>query len=107
DPVSKEKREVLLTGSHNPQNTAHKNDESLHRITDPRLIHRYVDAFHALRDEKPVKNVWEDDEPVNALFASPTAEGPRPVDKIFELIDQEKELIFLALFNFRQLVNSK
>jgi hypothetical protein len=107
DPATGLQQETLLTGSHNPQNTAHKNDESLHKITDPRLVHRYLEAFHNLRDDKPIANNWEENQPVNVLFTSPTASGPRPVDRIFEMIDQEKEMIFLTLFELRSLVNSK
>lgn len=106
DPTTGRPKETLLTGSHNPQTSAHKNDESLHRITDPGLIHRYVEAFHALRDGKKVENRWDDAEAINVLFTAPSATGPRAVDKIFELVDQEKELVYLTTFNLRNLVSS-
>lgn len=106
DPTTGKLKETLLTGSHNPQNSAHKNDESLHRITDPALIRKYVEAFHALRDGHPIQNEWSDASPVNVLFTSGAARGTKPVDKIFELIDRERELVFLTMFSLRNLVSS-
>lgn len=103
DPATGKTEEVLLTGSHNPQSSAQKNDESLHRIEDPRLIKKYVDAFHAVRDDKPIQNAWDDAEPLNVLFTSAATKGPKPVDKIFELIDRERELIFITVFALRNL----
>jgi PLD-like domain len=103
DPRSGQQQESLLTGSHNPQNSAHKNDESLHRIEDPGLIKKYTDAFHALRDEKPIENTWDPNAGANVLFTSANTRGPKPVDKIIELVDDEKELIFLTVFSLRNL----
>lgn len=107
DPATGQVKETLLTGSHNPQNSAHKNDESLHRITDPALIKRYTDAYRALRDGRQIVNRWDDQAPVNVLFTSPSTQGPKPVDKILELIDQEKELVFLTVFSLRNLEGSR
>jgi phosphatidylserine/phosphatidylglycerophosphate/cardiolipin synthase-like enzyme len=103
DARSGQQQESLLTGSHNPQNSAHKNDESLHRIEDPALIKKYTDAYRALRDEKPIENVWDANAATNVLFTSANSRGPKPVDKIIELVDQEKELIFLTVFSLRNL----
>lgn len=103
DPSTGAVRERLLTGSHNPQVAAHKNDESLHRIDDPRIVKRYVDAFRALRDGQPIQNVWEGEQPVNVLFSSAQTRGPKPIDKIFELIEQEQELVVLGVFALRNL----
>lgn len=106
DPSGTGTKELLLTGSHNPQNSAQKNDESFHVIKDPALIQRYVDAFHAIRDGKDIQNSWDDGAGINVLFTHPTAKGPRPVDKILELVDKEQELIFLTTFNLRDLEGS-
>ncbi|MBI3181074.1 MAG: hypothetical protein HYZ28_02910 [Myxococcales bacterium] len=100
-------KETLLTGSHNPQSSAHKNDESLHKITEPALIKKYVEAYRALRDGQPVRNEWSDGAAVNVLFTAPSTQGPKPVDKIFELIDQERELVFLTVFSLRNLESSR
>jgi phosphatidylserine/phosphatidylglycerophosphate/cardiolipin synthase-like enzyme len=103
DPQTGQKQESLLTGSHNPQNSAHKNDESLHRIEDPALIKKYTDAYRALRDDKPIENSWDPNAGANVLFTSANTRGPKPVDKILELVDQERELIFLSVFSLRNL----
>lgn len=103
DPRSGQQQESLLTGSHNPQNSAHKNDESLHRIEDPALIKKYTEAFRALRDEKPIENTWDANAAANVLFTSASTRGPKPVDKIIELVEQERELIFLTVFSLRNL----
>jgi hypothetical protein len=104
DPVTREQREVLLTGSHNPQESAHENDESLHQINEPRLIRKYLSAITALRDEKPIVNTWDQEEATNVLFTSPTAQGPHPIDKIFDLVRAENEMIFLSVFTLRNII---
>ncbi|MHB8872450.1 MAG: carbohydrate-binding module family 20 domain-containing protein [Myxococcaceae bacterium] len=106
DPVTGVQKETLLTGSHNPQNSANQNDESLHRISDPALIKKYLGAIEALRSDKPIQNTWDDASPVNVLFTSPTSTGPKVVDKIFELVRAEKELIFLSVFTLRNITDS-
>jgi phosphatidylserine/phosphatidylglycerophosphate/cardiolipin synthase-like enzyme len=103
DPQTGKQQESLLTGSHNPQNSAHKNDESLHRIEDPALIQKYTAAYHALRDDQPITNVWDPNSATNVLFSSAQTKGPKPVDKILEQVDQEKELIFLSVYSLRNL----
>ncbi len=106
DPATGELRETVLTGSHNPEVAAHRNDESLHRINDRTLVHQYLKAVELMRDGKPVQNVWDDACPVNALFTVPNAVGPKPLDKIFDLIDQEQEFIGLSVFTLRELTGS-
>lgn len=106
DPSTGELVESVLTGSYNPEVAAQKNDESLHRINDRTLVHQYLKAVELMRDGKPVQNAWDESCPVNALFTVPNAVGPKPSDKIFGLIDQEKEFIGLSVFTLRQLVGS-
>lgn len=107
DPQTGALKETLLTGSHNPQSSAHKNDESLHRVTDPGLIAKYSAAIEALKAGRPIQNVWDDAAPVNVLFSSPTAKGPRVADKLFSMIREEKELIFISVFTLRNITNSE
>ena len=104
DPVTHEQREILLSGSHNPQDSAHDNDESLHRINEPRLIRKYLAAITAIRDDEPIVNTWDKDQATNVLFTSPTAEGPHPIDQIFDLVRAEKELVFLSVFTLRNII---
>lgn len=106
DPDSGKIKETLLTGSHNPQTSAHNNDESLHRITDPKLIKSYMDAIFAIRDGQPVQNTWNESSPVNVMFTAPNVEGPKAVDKIFDLVAAEKELICLPMFTLRNIMDS-
>lgn len=107
DPTTGQVKQTLLTGSHNPQESAHQNDESLHRITDPALIAKYSSAIDSLKSGKPIENAWDDAAPINVLFTSPTAKGPRVSDKIFSMIREEKELIFLSVFTLRNITNSE
>jgi predicted metal-dependent phosphoesterase TrpH len=107
DPQTGALKETLLTGSHNPQESAHKNDESLHRVTDPGLIAKYSAAIEALKAGKPIQNTWDDAAPVNVLFTSPTAKGTRVADKLFSMIREEKELIFISVFTLRNITNSE
>ncbi len=107
DPQTGALKETLLTGSHNPQNSAHQNDESLHRVTDPGLVAKYTAAIESLKAGKPIQNVWDDAAPVNVLFSSPTAKGPRVADKLFSMIRDEKELIFISVFTLRNITNTE
>lgn len=107
DPATGEAKRTLLTGSHNPQESAHHNDESLHRITDPALIAQYTQAIEALKADKPIQNAWNDAAPVNVLFTSPTAKGPRVSDQLFKMVREEKELIFISVFTLRNITNSE
>ncbi|MFN7131912.1 MAG: carbohydrate-binding module family 20 domain-containing protein [Myxococcales bacterium] len=104
DPATGKLKETLLSGSHNPQTSAHKNDESLHKINDEHIVKAYREAITSIRDGKPVKNTWDASSPLNVLFTAPTATGPKAIDQIFKLVDQEKELIFLSVFSLRNLV---
>lgn len=107
DPATGELKHTLLTGSHNPQESAHSNDESLHRITDPNLIAQYSAAIDSLKAGKPIQNAFNDAAPVNVLFTSPTAKGPRVADQLFKMIRNEKELIFISVFTLRNITNSE
>jgi hypothetical protein len=106
DPATGTLKETLLTGSFNPEVGARKNDESLHRITDSHLVQQYRGAIEAMRDGRPIRNVFDEGTAVNALFTSPGAKGPRVVDKILEAVDAEKELICLSVFTLRDIVGT-
>jgi hypothetical protein len=106
DPATGEIKETLLTGSYNPETAASNNDESLHRITDQHVVDQYQRAVAAMRDGQPVWNTWDPNCPVNAIFTAPSAQGPRPIDKIVELVKNEKELIALSVFTLRDLTAS-
>jgi hypothetical protein len=99
DPASKEPVEKLLTGSMNPGDEALLNDETLHYVTDPQVIARYKAKYDAVLNDTTVQNEWKDGAPINALFTRAT--GPQPADKILQLIDQEKEAIFMSVFSLR------
>jgi phosphatidylserine/phosphatidylglycerophosphate/cardiolipin synthase-like enzyme len=107
DPVTGQPKQTLLTGSHNPQESAHQNDESLHRITDPGLVAKYSAAIEALKAGTPIQNAWDDAAPINVLFTSPTAKGPNVADRLFSMIRDEKELIFPSVFTLRNITNSE
>lgn len=106
DPDSGEQKEVLLTGSHNPQEAAHQNDEVLHTVHDKHLIAQYRYFMEACRDNRKVTNTWDPDAAMNVMFTAPLTGGPRAVDKIFDLIDAENELICLSVFTLRNVADS-
>jgi hypothetical protein len=101
DPKTGELKEKLLTGSHNPQSAAHQNDEVLHTVHDRHLIQQYRYFYESCRDNRKVQNVWNDESALNVMFTAPMTQGPRAVDKIFDLIDAEQELICLSVFTLR------
>jgi phosphatidylserine/phosphatidylglycerophosphate/cardiolipin synthase-like enzyme len=100
DPTTGEPVEKLLTGSMNPGGESTNNDETLHLIKDPVLIERYRAKVQAVLDDKALQNRWSAQAPVNVLF-TPAAGGPHPADKILQLVNEEKEAIFLSVFSLR------
>lgn len=107
DPETGAIKETLLTGSHNPQQSAHSNNESLHRLTDPGLIKKYTNAIEALKAGTPIQNTWDASADLNVLFTSPTAKGPRVADQLFSMVRDEKELIFISVFTLRNITDSQ
>jgi hypothetical protein len=106
DPKTGELKEKLLTGSLNPETASHQNDEVLHTVHDKHLIQQYRYFYEACRDNRKIENVWNDDSALNVMFTAPMAQGPRAVDKIFDLIDAENELICLSVFTLRNVADS-
>lgn len=106
DPQTGQPIEKVLTGSFNPGDSAPNNNETLHLITDPQLVARYKAKYDAVLSDKRIKNEWHDDAAVNVLF-TPTQGGPRVADKILQLVDDEKEAIFISVFSLRNIVGDK
>lgn len=92
----------LLTGSLNPNTTAHLNDETLHLISNEDLIYKYNITFDSILYHWPLYNTWDENEPINVLF-TPTAAGKRPINQIFKWIAEEQEQILLMIFSLRDL----
>lgn len=93
---------LMLTGSLNPGDNAMLNEESLHLISDSKLIARYVAAFEAVRDGKKLANEWDEQAAINALF-TPAGSGPRAVTKVFDWLKDEQEQILLMMFSLRDI----
>ncbi|MEW5853788.1 MAG: phospholipase D-like domain-containing protein [Myxococcota bacterium] len=106
DPAGGPPVEKLLTGSMNPGDEAAGNNETLHLITDPQLIARYKAKYQSVLEDKPLANEWKEGAPVNVLF-TPATQGPQAADKILELIDQEKEAIFMTVFSLRNITSPR
>jgi len=94
--------EKLLTGSMNPGDEVAGNQETLHLIQDPVLIERYKAKYDAVLNGARLPNTWKEGAAVNVLF-TPAVDGPQPADKILELMDQEKEAIFMSVFSLRDI----
>ena len=92
----------LLTGSLNPNTTAHLNDETLHLINDEDLMYQYSIAYDSVLYNWPFYNSWNENTPINVLF-TPATSGQRASDKIFEWIAEEQEQILLMVFSLRDL----
>ena len=95
---------ALLTGSHNPNQSAAANEENLNEITDPAVIKRYEHAYDAVRDKQPLVNVWDDDSPVNVLF-SPAGEGERAATRLLDWLEAEQEQILIMVFSLRNVTS--
>jgi hypothetical protein len=89
----------LVTGSMNPGDLAVFNDETLHVISIPEIARRYEAKLDALLRGDEVENVWVDGAPAQVLF-SPDP-GPQAIDRIAQMIDEERELIVVAVFTLR------
>ena len=49
-------------------------------------------------------NVWNPDQAINVLF-TPAKSGPRPIEKLFEWIDQEQEQILINVFDMKDIID--
>lgn len=94
----------LLSGSLNPGGAS--NDENLNRISDPAVVALYDDKIDDVIAHQKSDNVWHDDRAINVLF-TPSQSGPRPVEKLFQMIDAEKEAILLDVFDLGNLKDPK
>lgn len=102
DPQSGEIKRAVLSGSMNPGDGAVKNDENLNLIKVPSIIDLYEKKFDDVLNHRRTDNVWNDDQGLNVLF-TPAQSGPRPLSKLFEWIDAEQEMIFLSVFDLKDL----
>ena len=93
---------ALLTGSINPGDNAVLNEETLHLIRDERLVRKYGDAYNAVLRGTNFTNEWDEEAGINAMF-TPTGAGPRPVEKVFEWLEEEEEQILLMVFSMRDI----
>lgn len=93
---------VALSGSMNPGDEAVANDETLHLITDPRLVALYARAYESVLRGARIANEWDDAAPVNVLF-TPEASGPRAGTRMLEWIGAEREQILIMVFSLRDI----
>jgi hypothetical protein len=96
-------REVL-SGSLNPGGKG--NDENLNRIADHDVVAQYDKKIDDLVAHKKSTNEWHAARGINVLF-TPSEAGPRPVEKLFEWIDAEKEAILLDVFDLGNVKDPK
>ncbi|MBA2664245.1 MAG: hypothetical protein H0U74_18280 [Bradymonadaceae bacterium] len=92
----------LLTGSLNPGDNAVLNEESLHLISDARIIERYREMYDNVLYGRPIANKWEGDKALNVLF-TPTKTGVRAGTQILRWIEEEQEQILIMVFSLREL----
>jgi hypothetical protein len=104
DPQTGEKKTKVLSGSLNPGSYPIRNDENVNVMTSDKIARDYVKRFYQIRHREPAKNKWHDDRPINVLF-TPYEQGAvtTPTKKLFEWIDNEKEMIIISVFALRNL----
>ena len=104
DPDTGEKRSKVLSGSLNPGGYPVKNEENVNVMTSGRIARTYEKRFYEILEHKPATNNWHDDRPINVMFTPYHQGGPTtPTKKLFEWIDQEKEMILVSVFALRNL----
>lgn len=106
DPDTGEIQRAVLSGSMNPGDGASLNDENLNLIEVPNIIDLYEKKFDDVLRHKRTENVWDPDSGLNVMF-TPAKSGPRPIEKLFEWIDAEDELILLSVFDVRNIKDPK
>ena len=89
----------LLTGSLNPNTTAHLNDETLHLISNEDLIYKYNITFDSILYHWPFYNIGT--KMADQRFAPPTAAGQRPINGLYGL--QKSKNNVLMVFSLRSL----
>lgn len=94
----------LVTGSMNPGDHAVDNDETLHYVDDAVVLDAFEAKYAAVLAGTRITNVWRDGAAVNVLF-SPDG-GAQARDHIARLIDDEAELVVLAMYSLRNLAPS-
>ncbi|MBX3246450.1 MAG: hypothetical protein KF901_04635 [Myxococcales bacterium] len=91
---------TVITGSMNPGDNAVLNEENLQLIRDPRVVARYARVYEAVRDDRPIRNEWDEGAGANVLF-TPAASGPRAGAQLLRWIAEEEELILMMVFSLR------
>lgn len=102
DPDTGELEHAVLSGSMNPGDGASKNDENLNLIEMPSVVKQYQEKFDDVLNARRSINTWDADRGLNVLF-TPNKGGPRPIEKLFEWIDAENELIMLSVFDIKNI----
>ena len=104
NPETGRPEQLVLSGSMNPGDGAARNDENLNAIRDPRIAKLYEEKVDAVLAHRRTDNVWNPDQAINVLF-TPAKSGPRPIEKLFEWIDQEQEQILINVFDMKDIID--
>lgn len=91
---------AALSGSLNPGDEAVANEETLHLVTEERLIRRYERAFESVIAGLAIPNEWDEGAELNVLF-TPASSGPRAATKVLDWIAEEREQILMMVFSLR------
>lgn len=97
-------QKAVLSGSMNPGDGATQNDENLNLILDPNVVAAYEQKLTDVLHHQRTENRWDPESGVNVLF-TPCRSGVRPIEKLFEWIDAENELIMISVFDLTNLVS--
>ena len=68
----------------------------------PSVVKQYQEKFDDVLNARRSINTWDADRGLNVLF-TPNKGGPRPIEKLFEWIDAENELIMLSVFDIKNI----
>ncbi len=104
DPKTRKPESMVMSGSMNPGDGASTNDENINLIRDERIVALYGKKFDDVLNRRRTENQFDSTASVNVLF-TPCQSGPRPIEKLFEWIEAENELIVISVFDIKNIVD--
>lgn len=112
-PTDTVPKELVISGSLNPENTAVENEDTLLTIQDhPSVITAYKQAVRAVRDGTPFTNKYDPELPVNLLFSQATVQkGTEDAAEarrvLLDLVRSETEAVLISVYSMRSIEDDR
>ena len=112
-PTDTVPKELVISGSLNPENTAVENEDTLLTIQDhPSVITAYKQAVRAVRDGTPFTNKYDPELPVNLLFSQATVQkGTEDAAEarrvLLDLVRSETEAVLISVYSMRSIEDGR